>query len=177
MGVDVVQLYPYSIRQPLLTNFYKRWDLGSGTGIFTPRQNKTHSFEKMVKLYFQRKQPDCKIESFYKTSRQKKNDCFSVDRFCSQCNTVFKAMSYFYHFRPGQKVRPSFTEENVKRDSMQESPIDWDEVTYMKKASLFLKCESVTGGVCTRQLIMINKHNREKLSNSRSLTDYQPQKK
>ena len=33
----------------------------------------------MVMSYFQRTRPDCKIESFYTTGRQKKNDHFSVD--------------------------------------------------------------------------------------------------
>ena len=37
------------------------------TSRFTPRQNKTRSFENMVMPYFQRPRPDCKIESFYTT--------------------------------------------------------------------------------------------------------------
>ena len=67
--------------------------------------------------YFQRTRPDCKIESFYTTGRQKKIDRFSVDAFCSHCNTVFEAMGCFYHFCPCQELRPSLTEEDVKRGS------------------------------------------------------------
>ena len=64
--------------------------------------------------FFQRTRPDCKIESFYTTSRQKKNDCFSVDGFCSHCNTVFEAMGCFYHFCPCQELHPTLTEEDIK---------------------------------------------------------------
>ena len=80
-------------------------------------RNKTRSFENMVMSYFQRTRPDCKIESFYTTGRQKKIDCFIVDGFCSHCNTVFEAMGCFYHFCPCQKLLPSLTEEDIKRGS------------------------------------------------------------
>ena len=71
----------------------------------------------MVMSYFQRTRPDCKIESFYTTGRQKKNDCFSFDEYCSQCNTVFEAMGCFYQFCPCQELRPSLTEEDIQRGS------------------------------------------------------------
>ena len=103
--------------QPMPTGLYTRWDIDSETGRFTPRQNKTRSFEIMVMSYFQSTRPDCKIESFYTTGRQKKIDRFSVVGFCSHCNTVFEAMGCFYHFCPCQELRPSFTEEDVKRGS------------------------------------------------------------
>ena len=71
----------------------------------------------MVMSYFQRTRPDCKIESFYTTCRQKKLDFFSVDGFCSHCNTVFEAIGCFYHFCPCQELHPSLTEEDMKRGS------------------------------------------------------------
>ena len=117
VGIDASQLYPYSMCQPMPTGLYTRWDLNSETSRFTPRQNKTRSFESMFMSYFQRTRPDCKIESFYSTGRQKKIDCFSVDGFCSHCNTVFEAMSCFYHFCLCQKVRPSLPEEDIQRGS------------------------------------------------------------
>ena len=67
--------------------------------------------------YFQRARPDCKIESFYTTGRQKKIDRFSVDGFCSHCNTVFQAMGCFYQFCSCQELRPSLSEEDIKRGS------------------------------------------------------------
>ena len=67
--------------------------------------------------YFHCTRPDCKIESFYTTSRQKKTGRFSVDGFCSHCNTVFEAIGCFNHFCPCQELRPSLTEEDIKRCS------------------------------------------------------------
>ena len=99
------------------TGLYTRWGIDSETNRFTLRQNKTRSFENMIKSYFQRTRPDCKIESFYTTSRQKKIDRFIVDGFCSHCNIVFEAMGCFYHFCPCQELRPSVTEEDIKRSS------------------------------------------------------------
>ena len=77
------------------TGLYTRWDLNSETGRFTPRQNRTRSFEKMAMSYFQRTRPECEIESFFTTGLQKKIDCFSVDGFCYHCNTVIEAMGCF----------------------------------------------------------------------------------
>ena len=72
VGIDASQLYPYSMCQPVPTGLYTRWDIDSETGRISPRQNKTRSFENLVKSYFQGTRPDCKIESFYTTGRQKK---------------------------------------------------------------------------------------------------------
>ena len=89
VGIDASQLYPYSMCQPMPTGLYTRWDLDTETSRFIPRQNKTRSFENMVMCYFQRTRPECEFESFFTTGRQKKIDCFSVDGFCSHCNTVW----------------------------------------------------------------------------------------
>ena len=117
VGIDASQLYPYSMCQPMPTSLYTRCDLDSETSRFTPRQNKTRSFENMVMSYFQRTRPDCKIETVHTTGRQKKTDCFSTDGFCSHCNTVYEAMGCFHHFCPCQELRPSLTEEDMKRGS------------------------------------------------------------
>ena len=99
------------------TGLHTRWDIDSEISRFPPRQNKSRSFENMVKFFFQRTRPDCKIESFYTTGRQKKIDRFSVDGFRSHCKTVFEAMGCFCHFCPCQELRPSLTEEDIKRVS------------------------------------------------------------
>ena len=74
VGIDASQLYPYSMCQPMpvAVGLYTQWDLDPQTSGFKPRQNKTHSFENMVMSYFQSTKPDCKIESFSTTGRQKK---------------------------------------------------------------------------------------------------------
>ena len=91
VAIDASQLYPYSMCQPMPTGLYTRWDINSEASRFTARQNETRSFKTMVMSYFQRTRPDCKIESFCTTGRQKKTDRFSVDGFYSHCNTVFEA--------------------------------------------------------------------------------------
>ena len=52
VGIDASQLYPYSMCQPMPTSLYTRWDIDSETGRFTPRQNKTRSFENLVMSCF-----------------------------------------------------------------------------------------------------------------------------
>ena len=99
------------------SGLYTRWDFDSETSRCTPRQNKTRSFENVIMSYFQRTRPECETESFFTTGRQKQIDCFSVDGFCSHCNTVFEAVACFYHFCPCQELRPSLTEEDIKRSS------------------------------------------------------------
>ena len=69
VGIDANQLYPYSLCQPMPTGLYSRWDIDSETSRFTPRQNKSRSFENMVMSYLQRTRPFCKVENFYTTVR------------------------------------------------------------------------------------------------------------
>ena len=64
VGIDASQLYLYSMCQPMPTGLYTRWDFDSETSRFTPRQNRTRSFENMVTSYFQRTRPELKNESF-----------------------------------------------------------------------------------------------------------------
>ena len=117
VGIDASQVYPYSMCQTKPTGLYTRWDIDSETSRFTPRQNKTSCSENKVMSYFQRTRQDCKFASFYNTGRQNTIDCFSVDGFCSHCNTVFEAMECFYHFCPCQDLCPSLTEEKIQRGS------------------------------------------------------------
>ena len=71
----------------------------------------------MIMSYFQQTRPECEIGSFFTAGRQKKSDCFSVDRFCSHCIFVFEAIGCFYHFCPCQELRPSLTEEDIQSGS------------------------------------------------------------
>ena len=145
VAIDTSQLYPYSMCQPMPTRLYTRRDLDTETGRFIPRQNKTCSFETIVKSYFLQRRPECKIESFHTTGRQKKIDCLSVDWFCSHCNTVFEAMGCFYHFCLCQELRPSLTEEDIQR-GIKKTKLDELRRNYMKqkrgfKVSEIWECE------------------------------------
>ena len=72
VGIDVIQLYPYSMCQPMPTGLYTRWDYDSETKRFTVRQNKSRSFQSMVLSYCQQSRPDCRIEGNVTTGRHKK---------------------------------------------------------------------------------------------------------
>ena len=156
VGIDASQLYPYSMCQPMPTGLHTRWDFDSETSRFITRQNKTRSFEKMVMSYFQRTRPEGKIESFFTTGTQKKIDCFSVDGFCSHCNTVFEAMGCFCHFCPCQELRLSLTEEYIQRGSKKESSMHWGDTIYKRKSTRLLNYGSANGGDCTKQPIPLN---------------------
>ena len=69
---DATQLYLFIMCQAMPAGLYVTWELDSNSGLFKPRQNKTRSFENMVTSFFQRVRPQCKVESFYTTSTQKK---------------------------------------------------------------------------------------------------------
>ena len=73
-GVDSSQLYPYSMCQAMPTGLYKRREYDTEPNRFNPQQNKSRNFENMVMSNFERKRPDCKIESFYITVTQEKID-------------------------------------------------------------------------------------------------------
>ena len=155
LGIDASQLYPYSMCQPMPAGLHTRWDLDSETSRFTPRQNKTRSSENMVMSFFQRTRPECEIESFFTTGRQKKIDSFSFDGFGSHCSTVFEAMICFYHFCPCQKLRPSLTDEDIQRGS-QKRELDALRGHYIQeKGYKIMKCGSANGGGCTKQPILL----------------------
>ena len=101
------------------------WQMDSRTSRFTIWQNKTRSSEKMVTFHFERTRSDCKSESCYTTGWQKKTNRFSVDGFCSQCNTVFEAVGFFNHFWSRQELRPSLTEEEMKRGCQEKELDEW----------------------------------------------------
>ena len=54
VGINAGHFYPYSMCQPMPTGLYTCWEFDSETSRFTPRQNKTRSFENMVKSCFQK---------------------------------------------------------------------------------------------------------------------------
>ena len=171
--IDASQQYPNSMCQPMPTRLYTRWDIDSETSRFTPRQNKTRSFENLVMSYFQRTRIDCKIENFYTTGRQKKINRFNVHGFCSHCNTVFEAMGCFYHFCPCQDLRPSLSEEDIKPGSRR-SELDELRRGYIQEKSFTViemwECEWWRLYKTTTKVKL---HIRENFPYKRSLTEQQ----
>ena len=115
VGIDASQLYPYAMCQSMPTGLYKVWEFNVDLQRFKPRSNKIRSFENMVMAFFKNSRREFNIESFYTTGTQRKIDSFSVDGFCSHCNTIFEALGCFYHFCERQEGQPCLTDEdNVK---------------------------------------------------------------
>ena len=98
-----------------------------------------------------------KLKASLQQADRKKNDSFSVDGFCSHCNTVFEDMGCFYHFCPCHELRPSLTEEEIQRGSRKRE-LDALRRHYIleKGLRLLLKCGSANGGDCTKQPILLN---------------------
>ena len=117
VGIDASQLYPSSMGQQMPTGLYTRWNYDAESQKFTPLQNKTRTFENMVRPFVQQTRPECRIESNVTTGRQKKIDCFSVDGICNHCIIVFEAMGCSFHYCPSQQARPSLTDNENKRSS------------------------------------------------------------
>ena len=115
VGIDASQIYPYSMFQDMPTGLYTSWDYDEETQKLKTRQNRVRIFENIVMSYFQATRPECKIESYYTTGKQKKIDCFSVDDYCNHCKTVFEAMGGYFHFCSCQDARPSLTDNDIKR--------------------------------------------------------------
>ena len=168
VGIDANQLYPYSMCQPMPTGLYTRWDFDSETSRFPPRQNETRSFENMVTSYFQRTRPERESENFFTTGRQKKNDSFRDDGFCSHCNTVFEAMVCFYHFCPCQELRPPLTEEDIQRGSKKRE-LDALRRHIQEKGFMFIEMWECEWWRLYKTTNSVKQHNREYFPCRRSL--------
>ena len=72
VGIDASQLYYNSMCQHMPNGLYTRWGFDSERSRFTPRQNKTRSFENTVMTYFQRTRPKREIESFLQQADRRK---------------------------------------------------------------------------------------------------------
>ena len=104
--------------QPMPTGLYTRWHFDSKTSRFIPRQNKTRSFEKLVMFYFQRTTPECEIEIFFTTGRQKKLTASALMGFVLIATLCLEPwVAFTTHFCPCQELRPSLTEEAFQRCS------------------------------------------------------------
>ena len=94
---------------------YTRWEFDNDMQKFKATHNRTRNFEKTVMSFYQETRPECKIESFFTSEKQKKIDCFNVDGYCDHCRTVFEAMGCNYHFCSCYEARPSSIEQDIER--------------------------------------------------------------
>ena len=142
--------------QPTPTGLYTRWDLDSQTVTFTPRQNKTRSFENMVLSYFQRKRTESEIESFFTTSRRKKIDASVLMGFVLIATVCLKPWVALTTSVPVKSSVPLSLKRIFDVVARRESSMHWDDTIYKRKASRLLKNGSANGGDCTKQPILLN---------------------
>ena len=116
VGIDASRPYPFSMFLAMPTGPYTRWEPYLQSGKFKQRQNKTRIFESNVMSYFQRVRPQCKVESFYTTGKQKKLDAYSIHGLCGHCSAVFEAMECYYQYCLRQEARSTLTEQVFWRD-------------------------------------------------------------
>ena len=98
----------------------------------------------MVMSYLQSQRPEGTIESYYTTGNQKKIECFSVDRYCAHCNTVFEAMGCYFRFCSGQEARASPPEEEMQRGKREHDELR--RVFWETKNTILLDPACVNGG-------------------------------
>ena len=72
VGIDASQLYPFSMCQDMPTGVYTRWEFDTEMQKFKARHNPTRNFENMVMFFCQEPIPECKIDSFFTSGKQKK---------------------------------------------------------------------------------------------------------
>ena len=152
VGLDAIQLYPYSMCQPMPTGLYTRWNYDSESQKFMVRQNKTGSFENMVLSYFQQTCPECRIESNVTTGKQKKIDCFSVDGIFNHCDTVFEAMGCYFNYCPCQEDRSSLTDNEIMRGIKKREQDQMRKDYIQQKDTKLLKCGSAIDGNYTEPM-------------------------
>ena len=72
VGIDSIQIYPYSMYQDTPTGLYTRWDYNEETQKFEISQNRVRTFEIMAVSYFQATKSECTKESYYTSGVKKK---------------------------------------------------------------------------------------------------------
>ena len=89
---DASFLYPFSMCQEMPTALYTIWEYDSETNRLKARNNRTRNCDSLIMSFYQELRPECKIESFYTTGKQKKIDCFHVGDYCDDSKTLYEAM-------------------------------------------------------------------------------------
>ena len=100
-------------------------------------------------------------------------DSFSVDGFCSHCNTVFEAMGCFYHFCPCQELLSSLTEEDIKQGSRRRELDELRRSYIQEKGFTVLEMWECEWWRLYRTTTNVKLHIRENLPYRQSLTEQQ----
>ena len=98
---------------------------------------------------------------------------FSVVGFCSHCITVLEAMGCFYHFRPCQELRPSLTEEDIRRGSRKSELDDLRRDYIQEKGFTGIEMWESESWRHYKTTTSVKLHTRENFPCRRSLTEHQ----
>ena len=71
VGIEASQFYPFSMCQDKPTGLYTRWEFDTDMQKFKARHNRTRNFENMAMSFYEVSRPECKIESFFTSGKQK----------------------------------------------------------------------------------------------------------
>ena len=159
VGIDASQLYPYSMCQPMPSGLYTRWDFDAETSKFTPRQNKTRSFEALKKW-------SCPISNEQDQNVIMKASLQQADRRKLTASVLMGfvliatlCLKPWVAFITSVSVRSCVLlslERVFSVVAKRESSMHWDDSIYKRKASRLLKCGSANGGDCTKQPILLS---------------------
>ena len=76
VGTVPSQLYPFSKCEDMPTGLFTRWEFDTDLQKLKARHNRTCNFENLAMFFYQETRPKCKIESFFTSGKQKKNQLF-----------------------------------------------------------------------------------------------------
>ena len=151
VGIYASQLYPYSMRQPIPTGLYTRWECDTETKRFKPQQNKSRNFENMVMSYFRRQRPTVKKRA---SSPQdfRKRLIISRQRVLAHIvilwMRLYTASIIIAHVRKHKFLQLKKISNTVTK---REKWTRWETRTSKKKDTKFMNCGKVNGGISLRR--------------------------
>ena len=129
LGIDASQLYPFSMCQAMPTGLYTRWEFDSDPQKFNARQNKIRKFENMVMSFYQATRPECTIESFYTTGKQKKMILLLWMAFVVTAKQFLKTLDATTTSVPVEKLNQVLISTNLRTVSGSLSLISYESFT------------------------------------------------
>ena len=150
VGIDASQLYPYSTCQPMPTGLYTHWNFDSEMSRFTPRQNKTCSFEIMVMFFSNQQDQNVKLKASLQQADRRKLTASMLMSFVLIATLCFKPWAAFTTSVPVKSCVHLSLKKIFNVVARRESSIQWDDTIYKKNVSRVLKYGSANVGDCTR---------------------------
>ena len=141
--IDANQTYPYSMRRPMATRTYTWWGQDLQTSRVPPGENKIPSFENIVKSYFERPRPDCKIETSIQQAESRKLTALVLMFFvliATQCSKDWAAFTTLVPLKIFDRLSLKRTFNVVIK---KENSMIWEEAIFAQISPLSLNWWSV----------------------------------